>query len=170
MQDNIPTVWGEAIPFCPETTTSRAFSSSVAGEGLAIQLDRLSIDLQGEGKPLSDASILTFRAPLSVPEDQPLVGYRTDMRYFVAKSAGAQISIHLSLGGIVRTLTFPRGEGVEGDNCFEEVRLPDDVPATPVPTAYHGAVLVFVERDSSDESALVTIDSLDIVAILAPTP
>lgn len=160
----VPSVWGEARSFCPGILTPRAFSSSVAGESLAVLFSCLGIDLQAADGPLSDVYAAAFRASISPGKDQAFVSVTAILKGFVFKTAGARAVAMLSLGGTNYIVEFPYGEVAE-ENFDREFSCLLTPPVSNGEATITGAILLLLERRKGEEAVLFSLDSLDIIAV-----
>lgn len=170
--------WGEAEQV-GGTGTTTAVSATRSGRALSLIFDDLMVALDGRDGSLSKTELVTIRIPVTLDRSAPLTGYVEDLRGFARKTEGARVLILADLGGTGHLIEQPYGaETPESARDFLRTffslqRAPPprkDPCVCPRPAPYEATIMINVQRRTTNESALVMIDSLDICAILNAEP
>jgi hypothetical protein len=102
-----------------------------------------------------------FRVPITLEQDTSMYGvwYKSDLRFFVQKDEGARALLVADLEGETFVRELPFGEKAEAESITQSFVH----QAKLLPVSYYTAsFFLFVERRSSDSSALLQLDSLDV--------
>jgi hypothetical protein len=96
--------------------------------------------------------------------------YTTDVRISVQKTPGARASVIVEACSEVQTFVAPRGKGVSVEKVLR-VRSVDPAIVTASgrrPAPYALTVYVSAFRAGTDESVIVTVDSVDVTGVPRP--
>lgn len=178
-QRETPAVTGQPADtaFFVAPTTQRSGDSSAAlavlsdGSALSLLPDQLSVSLQTRQDRLSETVTLPMTIGITRSAALPVESVVNHLRGAIFLSEGASALILLTVGGRVLQYSFPFGPKpglrLEGDlyqdpSFFRQATTPIDwtVPEGGV-MYYPITISITVERRTTDDIALVQIDSLD---------
>ncbi|MCW3051877.1 MAG: hypothetical protein JWN14_1047, partial [Chthonomonadales bacterium] len=141
---------------------------------------RQTLALDSTTQAMSAVRLGSMRIPLTVPAGKRLVGFRTDVRGFAAKSGASRIVLVVDLGGVTKTVEYGYGKPHNGAFTFSAASASPlqgkkGRKRTPVPikglratgiTNYVATILFSLQRTDASAQATLAIDSLDVVPIL----
>ncbi len=196
---NTPPViqWGKPA-VCPvQPLPDTGFSFKPTGNFLSvISTDTgLKLELQNAEQPLHAAQSAAFTIPVTIPDNAILVGYQTDLRFYVRKDAQSQIILTMEIGGTTRVFEFPYGEAredvevkqvptKEGNAVDPTAKSRTNISRDmfslqrtglsegaehPVTSLLTATLLVSVQRQTPTSMAMVIVDTLDIQAVFGGT-
>ncbi len=170
--------WGEAEQV-EGTRTTTAISATRSGRALSLIFDDLMVALDGRDSSLSKTEMVTVRIPVTLDRSAPLAGYVEDLRGFARKTEGARVLILADLGGTGHLIEQPYGAETP-ESAHDLLRtffslqraLPPkkDACVCSRPAPYEATIMINVQRRTTNDSALVMIDSLDVCAIVNVEP
>ena len=177
MSDHEQKLWGEAgvTASAPAGVTVQ---SSANGPQLALAFSGARLELPAEAGPDGATQSFTVRAPLGWKGHRRLAGFVQDITLGLQKSSGARVVVVADLAGVSRTFEFdyaapgaaPVSEPLRVERVFSAQGVETSgagLIGLPRPVAdYQAAFLVTVQRRGPQESALVSIDGLDVAACL----
>lgn len=173
----VASIWGE--PQFQFSARPHSISVGRAGSGLSFIFDDLLVELNTPDRPLTATAILTLRAPLTPDANREFLGYFVKVNGAAIKDSKSRASLLIDAGGATRTLDFPYGEerglttsAVSGPYTLEMFSIERLAPAAqfadgrrpPLPPCAV-SLLLTAQRISTDETVILTIDTLSIEAI-----
>jgi len=177
-QEQNPTdrsVWGEPVTLMSAPAEIKLSATSAANSLSVIFTPGVIADLQGSG-PLCATQAVSFRAPVRVGANERLIGYLNDLSISVNKSPGARAMVTVDLAGATKSWEFspdfpeaePLATAMKRERIFSVQGLEKasviDLGLVGPASDYYATLVITAQRRNEQEFALVTIDSLDIVA------
>jgi hypothetical protein len=144
----------------PAVLAADSVGGTTISSTLSIILTGVNISLQSEAAPLFKTCMGTIRVPLSMPRAKSFISYEQSLRAGVYKDAGARAALFLDIGGKSYKMEFPYGRAIE-EEMIENFNHTLRRAAT---CSYTVTFLLIAERKSIEESLLVSLDTLDVVA------
>lgn len=171
MSKKVKSIFGDLEILYPETATSQV-SGNGAGDSFSILFDRAGVSLQSADQPLAEIFVVSFRVP--VLSKKTITGFLQDIGLGVTCSKNTRIAMTFDLAGTTHHLEVPFGEdarttSLEFKRFFSVQGLAEASSAgigVPGSTEYFGSIFISVQRRTTADIALVSIDSLDIAAFL----
>jgi hypothetical protein len=120
-----------------------------------------------EDPALSSVRAYTAHVPLTLSDNESLLGYSCDLRGFLGKDRDTRAWLMVEAGSTVKMREFPFEEEYEGDfslSLFNLQRRPsqEEQPRLSVIAPCTITVVVGVQRRSPENSVTVSIDSIDL--------
>ncbi|MBP3956931.1 hypothetical protein J8F10_16795 [Gemmata sp. G18] len=155
----------------PDTIKPKSYSTSVSADGLAFTILFDSLTVSAEGNALAAVKTASITIPFALPAGKRLAGFVQDVRGFVSKSPGARAAIVADLGGSTQVCDFPVGEEL-GKN-FQQTFITDSRSGggpgdANTSLTYSINILLTAQRRAAGEQVVLSVDSLDVEAILYP--
>lgn len=170
-----PRVWGSPIVTL-SAPAPISLQATAAGAQVAIVPTGAQVELQAGSGPASVTQILSFRIPVRLSGRQRILGFVQEINLGITKSNGARVLVVADLAGSVRTfeagfanptaqplidtLRVERFFSVQG---LEAASLGVLGLGKPAPD-YEATFVITVQRRNLDEHAIVSVDTLDVVA------
>lgn len=163
-RDYTPVDFGAVEYLAPESVQPQGGEQPTTRPGVMSIINApVQVELHPRDQQHYAAKILTLRAPFTVRGAARRILIDSQVRGAVIKDADARVVIVADLGGTQRVFEFPYGRPVDEPSFFANLRGrmgAGDGRAL----AYHGTVLVIVERRRPDATVLAHIDSIDVGA------
>lgn len=171
-------IWGSPI-ITLSAPAALTLEVTATGAQLAIAAPNAQVELQAGSGPASLTQVLSFRVPVCICDHQRLLGFVQDLTFGITKSNGARVLVVVDLAGTVKTFeeSFadptapPPNQAFRTERFFsiqglEAAGLGVLGVEKPAPD-YEATIVITVQRLNLDEHAIVSIDSLDVVAYIA---
>lgn len=168
-------VFGTVELLTPKEDADLVRSNAVANV-CAVLFDSFKIDLQPEQDYLCGSKLCAFRIPVQIPGGKSVIGYVQTLGFGVQQSSGARVVIVADLAGTINVLEFPYGRNPDEPltpllfRRFFSVQGLDlatqDGMGLEVPPPYEATLVISVQRRTAQDFALVSIDGVDIVAVV----
>jgi hypothetical protein len=170
--DGQTATWGtpEIIALAPLDPKSVSFTPSPSGNAGSFIFKGLTVEVGNPSTAFSATLSASVRVPVTTPAGRRLVGFRSDIRGFMSKSAGSRMLLVVDLGGGTANVEQTYGAEIPAGSKDSElartvrstIRLRR--PETVAPECLLNLML-FAQRRSSTDRAVLTIDSVDVVPI-----
>jgi hypothetical protein len=174
-------VWGGAeVMFSAPAAITASFSK--AGTQFAVVFSNNELRLEPDAGQTSLTQVVSFRAPVTVAHDQQLTGYLQGITFGVSRTPDVRVLIVADLAGTVRTMEFDYelSDAAPVEIPFKSWRF---VSLQGVESAGAGLVGLFgpvadyvatisitIQRRSLKGHGSVSVDGVDVDALLFPPP
>lgn len=167
--------WGSPLVTlsAPNEVTLEA---TAAANQIAVLTPGARIELQAGSGPASLTQVLSFRIPVYIPEKQQLLGFVQDVILGITKSNGARVLVVADLAGTVKTFEMgfaestatPINQALHIERFFSlqglEIASAGVLGIEGPVHEYEATLVITVQRRNLEQSAIVSIDNLDIAA------
>lgn len=161
--------WGKPVVVVPASLPQKDLVSTQAEDGskFTIAFTNLTVQHNPGGGTLTSVRVAAINVSVQVPKGKRLVGFHTDLRGSVHKSAGARVLVMAELGAAASVIEFPYGKS----RGISQAGFTRTIPAKPlsqgdIAPVYTANLVLSVQRRTAKDDALLTVDLLDVVPVV----
>lgn len=171
-------VWGSPI-ITLSAPAAVTLNATATGAQLGIVATGTEVELKVGNGPASVTQILSFRIPVRISGTQRLLGFVQDVTLSIMKSNGVRVLVVADLAGTTKTFeegfanptAAPLDQPLRVERLFSLQGLAAASLGVlgvgkPAPD-YEATFVITVQRVSRNDHAIVSIDSLDVIAHVA---